>query len=833
MLAALLILLGGFLFAQEPAPPSFEIKGTTSSVLLPGFDLTDSSPPAKAPSEPPINFEELLVQEIKIQGLHNVKESLIRSQIKLRKGDVFDSIEARGDLKRLMALGPFASVDVTVSTMSIRGKTYLAANFILEEKPKIKKITIAGAKALSKGTIKDALAPAASKEEKTDERGIPQHRLNELRVEIDEGAFFDETKLSEGIAKISEKYEEKAVFDTTIDVEKKLDPALKKIELTFKIQEGKKARIAALHLEGFANYPPKKIRKLLKIKPKKAFDGKKIQEGLGKLNEFYKEEGWLDFEISLSSRAATPEEIKDLKFKIKPAEVPIILTYTANEGRRHFLTGYSFKGNESISSQELSELAALPAGEVLKDSKLREAQAAMMEAYRNRGFLFATILVEKNWDPDNKGVALVFDIEERQLVYIANIYIEGLLKTKEYVIKREILLKEGDLFNSKKLYKSTDKLYNLGFIEEVRPDYEPSPNPGYVNLIFDVKEGKPGMLTAGAGFSSIDGVVGQVSLQHLNLLGRAQNVNLSAEFGARRQSYDVSWRTPWTFDRRVSTTLSLFNTTRSLQYATDTTGFKRRSKGASVFFAPRFEEDTWILGAGYSLQQDEIFDVLEIYQSEIPASLTRRSAINTRATYDSRDFKWDPKRGMAHTLSLEFVGGPVGGDVHFLKPTLTHAFHLPLLTLGKHTFVLSDIVRWGALQPYHRDRLVPVSDRFYVGGAETVRGYTYTGQIGPIQGGKAFGINNLELKVPLLMEGRFTIIQFALFADVGGSWVGAKEINMNFGRAQNNLKAGIGFGLRFKTPAFPVRLDWGWGLHHAPGEAINQFYFTIGGVPEM
>ncbi|MBI4668556.1 MAG: BamA/TamA family outer membrane protein [Elusimicrobia bacterium] len=268
-----------------------------------------------------------------------------------------------------------------------------------------------------------------------------------------------------------------------------------------------------------------------------------------------------------------------------------------------------------------------------------------------------------------------------------------------------------------------------------------------------------------------------------------------------------------------------------MQYASDTTGFKKRSKGGSAFFAPRFVEDTWILGFGYSLSQDEIYDVLDIYQDQIPETTLRRSALNTRVTYDTRDFKWDPKRGTENTFSAEFVGGPVGGNVHFFKPTFTHSLHIPTLTLGKHTLVLSNALRWGLVREYRSSNPVPISDRFYVGGAETVRGYAYTGEIGPIQGGKVFGVANIEYKIPLLMEGRFTIIQFALFADAGGAWRGTKDVNLNFGRSLNNLKAGIGFGIRFKTPAFPIRLDWGWGLHHRPGEAINQFNFTIGSFP--
>ncbi|MBI2070021.1 MAG: outer membrane protein assembly factor BamA [Elusimicrobia bacterium] len=827
-------IFSGLIFSgRGGSAQSLDLKPPEAAPVSPIEPETPVGPDSeKKEASEEMNFETLIIQEVKIQGIQNIKESLVRSQIKTRKGEVFDSIEARSDIKRLMGLGPFSSADAAVSTITIKEKIYLSVAFQVTEKPKVKKVHILGAKKVSKGTIKDILSPARTDDSsRTDApEGLSGRKAGEFRVEIAEGAFFDEAKLSETLAKIHDKYREKAVFDTEIEVEKKLDEKLNKIELTLKIKEGRKARVAKIELAGFESYPIKKITKTIKIKKGKPFDAKKTKTGFEKLNSLYKEEGWLDFIVTVTTRTATDEERDAVKRRWKPDELPLVLNYAAAEGRRHFLLGYGFTGFETMTEQELRKLANLPAGKVLKESALREAEMAILSAYRDRGRLFASLQIDKEWKKDPDGVILTFKIDERQLVYIANIYVEGLLKTKPHVIRREILLKEGDLFSWKRLLRSTDKIYNLGFIEDVRPDYDATPNPDYVDLIFDVKEGRPGMLTAGAGFSSVDGVVGTISLQHLNLLGRAQNMNLSTEFGKRRQSYDVTWKTPWTFDRRMSTSLSLFNTNRHLQFASDTTGFKRRSKGGSVFFAPRFEEDKWILGAGYTLQEDEIYDVLPVYKVDIPETVTRRSAINTRITRDTRDFVWDPKRGMEHTLSAEFVGGPAGGDVHFVKPTLTHSFHIPTFSIGRHTFVLSNALRWGMVKEYRTSNPVPVSDRFFVGGAETVRGYTYTGQIGPIQGGKVFGVANIEYKMPIVMEGRFTIIQFALFTDIGGAWRGTRDVNLKFGRELDKLKTGVGFGLRFKTPAFPVRLDWGWGLHHQPGESISQFYFTIGSI---
>lgn len=795
------------------------------------FQKTSASAGVQPPSA--LDFETLIIEDVRLTGYRNIKESLIRSQIKTRKGEVFDGIQAKSDIKRLMSLGPFASADVTVSTVAVENRAYLRVIFDLVEKPKIKKIHIQGAKKVSKGTVKEALAPSQEPgHEDMQKSEFPEFKNKDWRVEMSEGSFFDEFRLAEGIARIKAKYQEKSVWETSVEVEKKLDEEANRIELTLKINEGRKVRVAKIDLSGFENYPEKKVKKAIKIRENKHLDSKKAVKGLEKLNSLYKESGWLDFKVSMSTRVLTEDEFNAWRNRNRRNldDLPLGVVYQAEEGRRHFLLNYRFAGNDNISDKDLRKLANLPVDKVLKESRLKEAEAAILNKYHENGRLFAGLAIEKIWRDEPDGVELLFQIDERQLVYVANVYIEGLNKTKEYVIRREVLFKEGDLFSSKRLNRSVEKIINLGFIDDVRPDYDPTPNPDYVDLVFDVKEGRPGMLTAGAGFSSIDGMVGTISLSHMNILGRAQRINLSTEFGKRRQSYDITWTTPWTMGRRMSTSLSLFNTNRSLQFASETTGFKRRSKGGSIFFGPRFKDDIWTVGIGYSLQRDKIYDVLDVFRAQIPETTTTRSAVTLRLGYDTRDFKWDPKRGMSHVASVEFAGGPVGGNVHFVKPTFSHSASVPTLTLGRHLFVLYGGLRWGFLQEYSRFKPVPVSDKFYVGGAETVRGYTYTGQIGPIEGGNVFGVANLEYKIPLVMEGRFTIIQFALFSDIGGAWRGAQDINLNFGRGLNKVKAGVGFGIRLKTPAFPVRLDWGWGLHHRPGEAISQFYFTIGDI---
>ena len=161
-----------------------------------------------------------------------------------------------------------------------------------------------------------------------------------------------------------------------------------------------------------------------------------------------------------------------------------------------------------------------------------------------------------------------------------------------------------------------------------------------------------------------------------------------------------------------------------------------------------------------------------------------------------------------------------------MKTIVSSSWYIP--TFWK--FVLSMNTRLGGINGFNTDKDIPIYERFYVGGAETVRGYQYRSEIGPAEGGTAMAVCNIEYKFPIVQEKKRTILQGALFYDVGGQWLSAKDIDLTLGQETNKLKAGFGFGIRFTTPVFTLRLDWGYGLNHKDKEELSQFYFTIGNI---
>ena len=428
-----------------------------------------------------------------------------------------------------------------------------------------------------------------------------------------------------------------------------------------------------------------------------------------------------------------------------------------------------------------------------------------------------------------------FNIQENNIVYVGDIYVDGLTRTKDNTIRREILLRPGDVFSSGKVRRSMEKIYNLGFIDGAEPNIAPTGQPDIMNLAFNITEGKPGMITAGAGYSSVDKFVGSIQLQHMNLFGRAQKLNLLWEFGARRQNYEIDWTEPWFLGKAMSLGLSLYNIERLRDYHNTSDAYREGRVGGSVSISPRVDDKISLL-FGYTYEHVRIFDIDddELEQeilNDPDLAKDRTSSVRAQIVYDTRDYIYDASKGARYSYGISVAGGPFGGNVNYVRNSLRGTWFFP--TFWK--FVLSININTGWIESYGESSDVPLYEKYYVGGADTIRGYKYRTEVGPYNGGKVMAVANVEYKFPIVQENKRTILQGAFFYDIGGTWKDVNHINFCFGTDNDEtnsyyLKSGVGFGIRFATPVFPLRLDWGYGLNHKRGEDLQQFYFTIGNV---
>ena len=741
------------------------------------------------------------VQEIEIKGLKNIKPKLILKTVRAKKGKVYYEEDKKTDIENLINLGNLERVSVELEYIEngeILKKNYdivsdtrpVKVIYTLYEKPCIEEIKIIGAKKISRSSLKS-------------------------EMELDKGDFYDDVRIKEAISKIEKKYREKGYINADIKYEVNLDSQTNKVIVNINIKEGERVSVRNLWIEGIKSYKTKKIIKLMKNRPKKIFYQEDLTKDLTEIEKFYKNNGFANFKIIDSTFSFIEQKYVDIKISL-------------DEGRKYIFGDTSFSGNSLYTTNELLTSVEYQKGKIFKDEKLTDTIKNIQEKYADKGYL--KVLVSTIAAYRDNFMDINFSIEENYPIYVRYIDVEGNKTTKTKVFKREIVQKEGDVFSLSKIRRSQEKIFNLGFIDNVELMINPTENPDTVDLVFDVTEGKPGMLTAGAGLSSRDGFVGMLSVSHMNMFGLAQRLSLNWNFGKRVEDYSFNWTTPWIYDKPTSLGLSLFNNRRYRSYSTTYSAYTEKRTGGRITLGPRFEDDKYALNFSYTYEKVRIFDVNEIYKNEIAQGTSVQSSISAEFVRDTRDYIWDPTRGTKFSLGIELFGGPLGGNLDLYKPTLSYSYNHKLFSIDDWPFVFSIASRFGWVKNFGSTEEVPVYERYFLGGSESIRGYNTNGQIGPENGGKVYYVTNAEFKFPLAREKKRTIVQWAFFFDIGNSWDHFDSISFKTGSKLNQLKAGAGFGIRFTTPAFPIRLDWGYGFNHKRGEQLSDIYFTIGNL---
>ncbi|HAH31613.1 MAG TPA: outer membrane protein assembly factor BamA [Elusimicrobia bacterium] len=744
------------------------------------------------------------VYETAVKGTVNVKPKVVLKTGKAKKGALYYPDYVNLDIEAILGLGSMDTVSVDIAELpdkpSAAKFSALSASsitaritYIVSEKPMIKEIALKGNKELSKTSVKDEMS-------------------------LKEKDFFDELKIREDLIKITDKYHEKGFIDATTDYEIRYDTAARLCFLTVSVAEGKKARVAEVKLEGAKAFKTNKLLKKLKNRPKKIYSPQDIDADLKVLETFYKNNGYSNFSITSSSVSFNEDRSR------------VFIHIDIAEGLLQSFGRTYFSGNTVYLSKDLSTAVEYREGKLFNQERFDDTLRGIQDKYADKGYLKAQIKPVKVPNEKTGALDIEFVITENKPIYVDHIDVEGNKATKTYVLRREITQKEGEVFSSTKIRRSQERIFNLGFIDDVSPVINPTSDPDKVDLVFDVAEGKPGMLTAGMGISSVDGLVGTVALSHLNLFGRAYKTSLSWNFGKKVNDYTLSWSTPWMGTHPTTLGVDVYNTRRYKPYKTSLSAYTEQRAGGKVTLAPRFQNDKYTLTTSYTYEKVRISAVDPLYTGELLEGTSVTSSIYLEFARDTRDSVWDPTRGSRIALGLDFTGGPLMGDADYYKPSLTASYNLKLFSIEDYPFVLAISNRLGYAARFGSTKSVPVYERYFIGGADTIRGYANNGQIGPQNGGKVYDILNIELKIPIARERKRTIVQWAFFFDLGNSWDHFNNINLRSGTSQNNLKAGAGFGIRFTTPAFPIRLDWGYGFNHKPGEQRSDIYFTLGNL---
>ncbi|MFI5347131.1 MAG: outer membrane protein assembly factor BamA [Elusimicrobiota bacterium] len=787
--------------------PRVSTGSSTSSPALPGVSTAafaaavSTAAPAQTAGIVPRPW---VLGEIKADGLKNVKMSTIRGQIKARKGDLYDRPDLDRDIQSLLGLGQFERVGAELTLMDkpvpdnfrkVAGTDrQVVLTFTIKEKPVIRALNFDGQKKLSKGTLTD-------------------------EISVKKSDPYDRFKLDEDVKKVVDKYREKGFLDVSASLEVKIDTAASKADVTFKIVEGPKSAISLVEISGVKAFKPKKLLGLMKNARKKVFFEKDLPEDLKKIETEYKNNGYLDVVVSTPLVTLSPDKTR------------IAISIGVNEGRPYRFGESSFAGYIVFKSSEMAKTVEYKRGKIFSQEKYENTIRGVQELYADVGRLRARVNPVKTFNPKTDQMDVRYEIVEGPISYVDHVDVDGNKATKTYVIRREVVVKPGDRFSAARVRKSREKIMNLGFMDDVDVDLQPSPtDPDKVDLTFDVNEGKPGVLTAGAAYSSVDGLIGTLSVQHLNFLGRAQKISANWSFGKRVQDYSVSWTTPWIGNSPTSLGVDLFHTRRINPFQGDLSAYTERRTGGTIRVGPRFQEDKYLLNFSYTLQQVIIegIDPNQNFGGALTPSTSVQSLIGAEFARDTRDSIWDPARGSRNGVGVSLSGGPLMGDISFVEPTITNQVHWTLYNPEDWPFVFSIFHRGGYVTQFGSTKQVPVQNRFYVGGQDSLRGYSPSGEAGFVSGGKIYQVANAEFGFPLAREHHKSIVKMVIFADAGGSWDRVSDYNMRIGGKETSVRTDVGLGIRFVTPAFPIRLDYGYGLNHRPGEKLYQINFGLG-----
>ena len=498
----------------------------------------------------------------------------------------------------------------------------------------------------------------------------------------------------------------------------------------------------------------------------------------------------------------------DISVNFTPVPEGVKIVYSVLENP--VLKDVVFKGNTIVATDKLQAMITLPKGQVTNTRDLSANLRAIEKHYHDQGYILMKI---SDVATSQDGV-LTITLNEGML---EDIVIKGHEKTKEYVISRELYqVEKGKPFNINKVKRSVQRVYNLGYFEDVNMRLIPGREPNAVVLELTVVEQKTGTFSIGAGYSKSDGMVGIFGLGDKNFRGTGDQVNVQLEFGGDANdgnNYELSYVRPWLDAKQTSLGITIYDmTNRYDDYDYDTNDYfstyDRNRKGWDItlgrpsgeyiqnYLSFKQRKDTYVehVSGDVDLSNPGAGSKYEHYLED---NFGKTNSLSLSRIYDTRDNVFNPTQGSRISLTAEFAGKAFGGDFDFNKYTLENRNYWKV---GRDHVIALRVIGGYA------DGKMPESGHFKVGGSDTLRGY----EDDQFKGDKMLAAS-VEYRFPIAKK-----VQGVVFTDVGNAWAD-KSYKLS------DLNASVGVGLRVQTPIGPIRLDL------AKGDEGARTHFSFGG----
>ncbi len=728
-----------------------------------------------------------IIGRIDIRGNRYIEKDAITLVLKSRQGDLYSPEALQEDLRLIYGMGYFSDVRIE-SEDAPEGKL---VTFIVVERPVVSQIKIQGNKQIKTPDIQKAL-------------GVKLGRvLDQNQVRKD----------AEGIRKL---YTDKGYLSAAIEY--KLTPSGEgETSLDFYIRENEISKIKRIIFVGNANIKSKQLRGIMETRQKNflsfitsagIFKEDALQKDVEKLMAYYYYQGYIKATVS---NPTVTHEGKD-----------IFITIPVEEGDRFNIGKVDISGDLILPRETLAKDLQAIEGKVFSSNYLNKDMVNLRELYADKGYANVDISPLTSIHDEQKAVDITYDIAQGEKVYFEKINITGNNRTRDKVIRREMKVTEGDLYSTSKMKRSQQELENLGYFKKVNLTTAAGSGSSKLNLNVEVEEKPTGSISFGAGYSSMDSVVGMIQFSQDNFRGKGQRFDVSAQLGGVNR-FMFSFTEPWFRDTRWSTGFDLYNIERWYE------DFDSESTGANIRLGHPVGEYTKF-NFGYEYETVDVSNVdydaaVEILEQKGSTTVGSFNAGLIRNTVDNR---FTPRKGTLNSLTGKFAG--LGGDSEFitLEASSSRYFPLPWET----AFMVRGTI--GYIFDYGGDK-IPIFEKFFLGGLDSMRGFEER-TVGPrvkrreynrfithpnqydVVGGEKELFFNFEYLFPIVKSAG---IRGVVFFDAGNAY------RQNEGYL-SDVRKSVGGGIRWQSPFGPLRVEWGLNLSPKDDENSSQFHFTMG-----
>lgn len=762
-----------------------------------------SAVPAKPVVRKPVVQGPVRIDKIVIKGNKKIETDAVLAKVVSKVGDDLDLNAIRRDVQEVFKLGYFYDV-IIEKDPSPEGGVILTYEVV--EKPQVAEIVYEG-----NTEFKD--------EELQEATGIKAFEILNM------------AKIREAIAKVEKNYEDKGFFLARVDFTTEPMPKGDGVKLIFRIRENDKVQVKRIIFLGNNKVTSTRLKSAMITKENSLFSfisgsGAYKQEAfdhdIQMLNFLYFNEGYVQIKVDRPQVYVTPDKKS------------IVITIRVEEGEQFNVGQIDYTGDLLFTKSELEEATTLKEGQLFVYETLQKDIQSLTAKYGDLGYAFANVIPRTQVRDKDRVVDITFEFDKGNKVYIGKINVIGNSKTRDKVVRRELKIREGELYNETRKRESMALVKRLGFFEEVNFNQKVDrDDPTKVDIDIVVKERNTGTLQIGAGYSSFFGVIFNGQISQTNLMGRGQNLSASVDFSKVQSLFRLSFTEPYFMDTRWSLGFDLYQSRRFLiDYSELKTGGAVRVGHPLAPYLDGFIR--------YKLDKTDLRLENDGDPDLFPVSTANgiTSSVTFSLEYDRRNDRFAPTKGIYSRTDLEYAG--LGGEQKYTKGFATARYYKEMFW----KLVWRNNLSYAFIRSNVAGREPPFNELFLLGGANSLRGFDWftigrkrrsqkaidraiqngaTQEQADIVGQRPFGgmqqlFYNMEVQFPLIEEAN---IQGVLFYDIGQA-----EDTIDF----SDFRSDVGFGFRWFSPIGPLRFEWGFPLDRKPqfGEQPVNFQFAIG-----